>query len=142
MWDATANTMKTSTTPAPQSMPAQRYAPAELESFRQLLAERLANTDASIASLEQALLFDRNNGTDDTSRTSNMLEDGQASLEREEAAHLLSRQLKYRTDLLNALARVANGTYGICRVTGQRIPADRLRAVPTATLCMQAKLNN
>ncbi|HOY29376.1 MAG TPA: TraR/DksA C4-type zinc finger protein [Flavobacteriales bacterium] len=134
--------MKTSTTTAPQSLPAQRYATAELENFRQLLAERLANTDASIATLEQTLLFDRGNGTDDTSRTSNMLEDGQASLEREEAAHLLSRQLKYRTDLTNALARVANGTYGICRVTGQRIPAERLRAVPTATQCIEAKLNN
>jgi DnaK suppressor protein len=134
--------MKTSTTTTPQSVPAQRYASAELESFRQLLSERLANTDASIANLEQTLLFDRGNGTDDTSRTSNMLEDGQASLEREEAAHLLSRQLKYRTDLSNALARIANGTYGICRITGQRIPAERLRAVPTATQCIEAKLNN
>lgn len=134
--------MKTSTTLAPQGLPAQRYATAELEGFRQLLAERLVNTDASIATLEQTLLLDRGNGTDDTSRTSNMLEDGQASLEREEAAHLLSRQHKYRTDLNNALARVANGTYGICRVTGQRIPAERLRAVPTATQCIEAKLNN
>jgi len=131
----------TPTTPHPQA-PAQRYAPAELEGFRQLLTERLAATDASIASLEQVLLLDRSNGTDDTARTTNMLEDGQATLEREEAAHLMARQRKYRKDLTNALARVANGTYGICRVTGQRIPAERLRAVPTATLCMQAKLNN
>ncbi|MGV3638708.1 MAG: TraR/DksA family transcriptional regulator [Flavobacteriales bacterium] len=121
---------------------AQRYAPAELESFRQLVMERLANTDASIASLEQTLLLDRSNGTDDTGRRSNMLEDGQSTLEREEAAHLLARQLKYRADLNNALARISSGTYGICRVTGQRIPVDRLRAVPTATLCMQAKLNS
>ncbi|MBL7950503.1 MAG: TraR/DksA C4-type zinc finger protein [Flavobacteriales bacterium] len=134
--------MNTPATATPHTAPVQRYAAAELEGFRQLLMERLTETDASIASLEQVLLLDRGNGTDDTARTTNVSEDGQATLEREEAAYLMARQRKYRTELSNALARVAHGTYGICRITGQRIPADRLRAVPTATMCMEAKLNN
>ena len=134
--------MQPTPTTAHHQLPAQRYAPAELEGFRQLLVERLAATEATIASLEQVLLLDRSNGTDDTARFTNVQEDGQATLEREEAAHHMARQRKYRTDLTHALARIANGTYGICRATGQRIPAERLRAAPTATLCIQAKLNH
>ncbi|HRF79857.1 MAG TPA: hypothetical protein PL070_07195, partial [Flavobacteriales bacterium] len=120
--------MQPTPTTAHHQVSAQRYAPAELEGFRQLLVERLAATEATIASLEQILFLDRSNGTDDTARFTNVQEDGQATLEREEAAHHMARQRKYRTDLSHALARIAKGTYGICRVTGQRIPAERLRA--------------
>lgn len=130
--------LPTTTNAQPQSP---SFPSLELEEFRQLLLCKLRDVEASIASLEQAVMLDAGNGTDDTYRGSNVAEDGQATLEREEAAYLVARQRKFRAELVRALERVAQGTYGLCLVTGRRIPAERLRAVPTTTLSIEAKLN-
>ena len=80
-----------------------------------------------------------NNGTDDTGRTFNMMEDGSDTLSREEVAQLAARQEKFISNLRNGLTRIENKTYGICRVTGKLINKDRLKLVPHATLSIEAK---
>lgn len=122
-----------------QSVQLQRYGVDALQEFRTIILEKISCVQATLDMLETTLLLDRNNGTDDTYRTHNLQEDGQETLEREEAARMVARQRKFHQDLKNALARIEQGTYGICRATGRLIPAERLRAVPHATLCMEAK---
>lgn len=119
--------------------PLQRYDTENLREFRRIILEKLADTEATLGLLEGTLLLDRNNGTDDTYRTHNVQEDGQETMEREEAARMVIRQRKFQQELKSALARIEQGTYGICRATGRLIPAERLRAVPHATLCVEAK---
>ena len=121
--------------PAP-SLP---YTAAELADFKRIIDQKMADTAATLLLLEQSLLLDHNNGTDDTARTQSLTEDGQYTMEREEAARMVARQRKFKQELHAALVRMEQGTYGICRATGKRIPADRLRAVPHATLCVEAK---
>lgn len=116
-----------------------RYNRAELAEFKRLIEQKLADSSATLLLLEQTLLLDHNNGTDDTARTQSLTEDGQFTLEREEAARMVARQRKFQQELQAALMRIEQGTYGICRATGKLIPADRLRAVPHATLCVEAK---
>jgi DnaK suppressor protein len=82
---------------------------------------------------------DQNNGTDDTSPTFKAFEEGAETLSKEQNAILAGRQEKFLRDLKNALVRIQNKTYGICRVTGKLIGKDRLRAVPHATLSIEAK---
>lgn len=128
------------TTPAqPATAMPTRYTQQELDGFRTLIQEKLTDTGTTLALLEQSLLLDHNNGTDDTSRTQSLTEDGQYTLEREEAAMMVARQRKFQQELRAALMRIEQGTYGICRSTGKLIPAERLRAVPHATLCVEAK---
>lgn len=117
----------------------ERYGQEELAEFRGIIEQKLKDTEETLALLEQSLLLDQNNGTDDTARSQSLTEDGQATLEREEAAHMVARQRKFQGELRAALMRIEQGTYGLCRVTGKRIPAARLRAVPHATLCVEAK---
>lgn len=116
-----------------------RYDAAQLREFRRLIETKLGDTNDTLALLEQSLLLDHNNGTDDTSRSQNLTEDGQTTLEREEAARMVARQRKFQQELRAALVRIEQGTYGVCRATGKLIPAERLRAVPHATLCVEAK---
>lgn len=80
------------------------------------------------------------NGTDDTAGTYKTLEDGSATLEKESINQLAARQKKFIDNLESALVRIENKTYGICRETGKLIPKERLRAVPHATLSIEAKL--
>ncbi len=82
-----------------------------------------------------------NNGTDDTSPQFKSFEEGSITMSKERNSQLASRQEKFIRDLKNAIVRIENKTYGICRVTGKLIEADRLKLVPHATLSMEAKLN-
>ncbi len=119
--------------------PVLRYGTEQLNEFRAIIQQKLADSRLSADQLESALLLDRSNGTDDTYRHLDILEGGQESLEREEAARHLERQRQFQQQLQNALARIEQGTYGVCRATGILIPVERLRAVPHATLSMEAK---
>jgi RNA polymerase-binding transcription factor DksA len=91
--------------------------------------------------LKQTLSNEDNHGTDDTSPSFKLLEDGSDVMSKEETAQLASRQEKYIVNLKNALVRIENKAYGICRVTGKLIPKERLRSVPHATLGIDAKLS-
>ena len=115
-----------------------RYSDSELEEFRQLINDKLKEAHEDYDMLKASLSND-NHGTDDTGRTFNMMEDGSETLSREEVAQLAARQEKFIENLKNALMRIENKTYGICRVTGKLIAKERLKLVPHATLSIEAK---
>lgn len=117
-----------------------RYADAELKEFKDLLLEKLRSSKEELAALATSLSSPNANGTDDTSGTYKTLEDGSATLEKEQINQLAARQKKFIEQLEAALVRIENKTYGICRETGKLIPKERLRAVPHTTLTMEAKL--
>ena len=116
-----------------------RYSDEELEEFRQLINEKLAVAQRDYDALKASLMNADNNSTDDTSPTYKVLEEGANTLSKEETTRLAQRQMKFIRSLQAALVRVGNKTYGICRETGKLIPKERLRAVPHATLCIEAK---
>lgn len=118
-----------------------RYTDKELGEFKELIIEKLKEAQADYDLLKQTLSNEDNHGTDDTSPTFKLLEDGSDVLSKEETAQLAARQEKYIINLKNALVRIENKTYGICRVSGKLIPKERLRSVPHATLGIDAKLN-
>ncbi len=118
-----------------------RYSDAELAEFKELILQKLAEAKADYDLLKQTLSHADDHGTDDTSPTFKLLEDGSDVLSKEETAQLAARQEKYIINLQNALVRIENKTYGVCRVTGKLIPKERLRSVPHATLSIDAKLN-
>ena len=117
-----------------------RYSDAELKEFRELIIKKLNEATRDYELLKNTLSHKDDHGTDDTSPTFKLLEDGSDVLSKEETAHLAARQEKYIQNLKNALIRIENKTYGICRVTGKLIPKERLRSVPHATLSIDAKL--
>lgn len=117
-----------------------RYSDAELKEFRELINKKLGEATRDYELLKNTLSHKDDHGTDDTSPTFKLLEDGSDVLSKEETAHLAARQEKYIQNLKNALIRIENKTYGICRVTGKLIPKERLRSVPHATLSIDAKL--
>lgn len=118
-----------------------RYSDSELKEFKDIITEKIRVAKEELASLTQSLSSPNSNGTDDTAGTFKTLEDGSATLEKEQINQLAARQKKFIEGLEAALVRIENKTYGICRVTGKLIPKERLRAVPHATLSMEAKLN-
>lgn len=118
-----------------------RYSDKELAEFKELILEKLREAQADYDLLKQTLSNEDNHGTDDTSPSFKLLEDGSDVMSKEETAQLASRQEKYIIALKNALVRIENKAYGICRVTGKLIPKERLRSVPHATLGIDAKLN-
>jgi RNA polymerase-binding transcription factor DksA len=118
-----------------------RYTDKELAEFRELILKKLEEAQADYDLLKQTLSHADDHGTDDTSPTFKLLEDGSDVLSKEETAQLASRQEKYIVSLKNALVRIENKSYGICRATGKLIPKERLRSVPHATLSIDAKLN-
>ena len=118
-----------------------RYADKELEEFRAIINKKLEDAKRELTTLQAQLTSANDHGTDDTANTFKMLEDGSDSLAKEEAGQLASRQRKFIEQLENALVRIENKTYGICRVTGKLIPKERLRAVPHTTQSIEAKLN-
>jgi len=118
-----------------------RYSDKELEEFREIINEKLTNARRELATLQAQMTAANEHGTDDTASTFKILEDGSDSLAKEEAGQLASRQKKFIEQLENALVRIENKTYGICRVTGKLIPKERLRAVPHTTQSIEAKLN-
>ena len=117
-----------------------RYSDAELQEFKSLITDKLRSSREELAALSQSLSNPNMNGTDDTAGTYKTLEDGSATLEKESINQLAARQRKFIDNLENALVRIENKTYGICRETGKLIPKERVRAVPHATLSMEAKL--
>jgi RNA polymerase-binding transcription factor DksA len=116
-----------------------RYNDAELEEFKELINGKLAEARIDFEGLRGALSHKDDHGTNDTSPSFKMMEDGSETLSREEMSQLANRQEKFITHLENALTRISNKTYGVCRVTGKLIPKERLKAVPHATLSIEAK---
>ena len=116
-----------------------RYSDTELEEFRAIIQEKLDQAIKDYELLKEAYTNDSNNGTDDTSPTFKAFEEGSETMSKEQNAQLAARQDKFIRDLKNALLRISNKTYGICRVTGKLINKDRLKLVPHATLSIEAK---
>jgi RNA polymerase-binding transcription factor DksA len=116
-----------------------RYSDKELEEFRVLIEEKIVKAKSHLDLLRSSYMNDGNNGTDDTSPTFKAFEEGSETMSREANTQLAIRQEKFIRDLKNALLRIENKTYGICRVTGKLINKDRLKLVPHATLSIEAK---
>jgi len=116
-----------------------RYTDQDLEEFRTIINNKLEEARKDYDLLKQTLANTDNNGTEDTSPSFKMIEDGSETLGREETAQLAGRQEKFIKHLEDALLRIRNKTYGICRVTGKLISKERLRLVPHATLSIEAK---
>lgn len=117
-----------------------RYSESDLQEFKGLLLDKLRSAKEELNALATSLSSPNANGTDDTAGTYKTLEDGSATLEKEQINQLAARQKKFIEQLEAALVRIENKTYGICRETGRLIPKERLRAVPHTTLSMEAKL--
>ncbi|MCD6596972.1 MAG: TraR/DksA C4-type zinc finger protein [Bacteroidales bacterium] len=118
-----------------------RYSDKELEEFKQLIIEKINKAKEDYNLLKSIISHESSNDTEDTSPTFKVLEEGAATLSKEEAGKLAQRQYKFLQHLEAALIRIENKTYGICRETGKLIGKERLRAVPHATLCIEAKQN-
>ena len=116
-----------------------RFSDKELAEFKQIIEAKLVEAKEDFRLLSGQLDHSDDHGTDDTGRSFNMMEDGSETMSREEMAQLAARQEKFIQNLTNALRRIENKTYGICRVTGKLINKDRLRLVPHATLSIEAK---
>jgi DnaK suppressor protein len=116
-----------------------KYSEEELEEFKELINAKLEKAKKELELLIDAFSHKDGNTTDDTSPTFKLMEDGAEVSSKEEIGQLATRQKKFIQNLEHALLRIKNGTYGICRVTGKLIPKERLRAVPHATLSMEAK---
>ncbi len=116
-----------------------RYTDAELEEFRQIINEKLEKAQKDYELLRNGITNMDGNDVTDTSPTFKVLEEGAATLSKEESGRLAQRQMKFIQHLQAALVRIENKTYGICRDTGKLIPKERLRAVPHATLSIEAK---
>ena len=116
-----------------------RYSDEELENFRKLIEEKINKAQADLELLRSAYMNDCNNGTDDTSPTFKAFEEGSETMSKEANTQLAIRQEKFIRDLKNAMVRIENKTYGVCRVTGKLINKQRLLLVPHATLSIEAK---
>lgn len=115
-----------------------KYSDADLAEFKELIESKLEEARKDLEMLNSAISND-NNGTNDTSPSFKMMEDGSDTLSREETSQLAARQEKFINSLNNALIRIENKTYGVCRETGNLISKARLRIVPHATLSIEAK---
>ena len=118
-----------------------RYSDEELQEFKELIQAKLEKANLEYERLRSSLSNLDGNDVADTSPTFKVLEEGATTLNKEEAGHLAQRQKKFIQNLQAALVRIENKTYGVCRKTGKLIPKERLRAVPHATLSMEAKLS-
>ncbi len=117
----------------------QRYNDADLQEFREIIQGKIDKAERDLMLIRESFINDQNNGTDDTSPTFKAFEEGAETLSKEQNSILAGRQEKFVRDLKNALIRIENKTYGVCRVTGKLIPKERLLAVPHATLSIEAK---
>lgn len=116
-----------------------RYSDSELAEFRELINLKIEKAQADLELIKSAYMNDLNNGTDDTSPTFKAFEEGSETMSKEANSQLAIRQEKFIRDLKNALIRIENKTYGICKVTGKLINKDRLKLVPHATMSIEAK---
>ena len=118
-----------------------KYSDEELEEFKEIILKKLDKAKNDYELLKNTITLEDGNDTQDTSPTFKVLEEGASVLSKEEAGKLAQRQMKFIQHLRAALSRIDNKTYGICRETGILIPKERLRAVPHATLSIDAKNN-
>ncbi len=116
-----------------------RYSDEELDEFKQLILEKLERAKHDYEQMMAVLRNKEGNDVGDTSPTYKVLEEGSATQSKEEITTMAARQQKFIQGLQSALVRIENKTYGVCRVTGKLIPKERLRAVPHATLSIEAK---
>ncbi len=116
-----------------------RYSDSELAEFRELINLKIEKAQADLELIKSAYMNDLNNGTDDTSPTFKAFEEGSETMSKEANSQLAIRQEKFIRDLKNALIRIENKTYGICKVTGKLINKERLKLVPHATMSIEAK---
>ncbi len=116
-----------------------RYSDEELREFKELIMKKLEKAQEDYVMYKNSITHSDGNDISDTSPTFKVLEEGAATLSKEEAGKLAQRQLKFIQHLQAALIRIENKTYGVCRDTGKLISKERLRAVPHATLCIDAK---
>ncbi|MDG1381613.1 MAG: TraR/DksA C4-type zinc finger protein [Flavobacteriales bacterium] len=116
-----------------------RYSDSDLQEFEALIHSKLEQARSDFDQLQRSLSYEDDNRTEDTAPTFKMMEDGSDTMSREETAQLAARQQKFIMNLENALLRIKNKTYGICRVTGKLIAKERLRLVPHATMSIEAK---
>ena len=116
-----------------------RYSDAELEEFRAIIMEKLDKAKKDYDLLRSGITNADGNDVSDTSPTFKVMEEGAATLSKEEAGRLAQRQMKFIQSLQAAIIRIENKTYGVCRETGKLIAKERLRAVPHATLSIEAK---
>ena len=115
------------------------YTNKELKEFKQIIIEKIECAEEDLALLKSAYANDADNGTEDTSPTFKAFEEGSTTLSKEENMKLAMRQEKFINNLKNALIRIQNKSYGVCRVTGKLISKDRLKLVPHSTLSIEAK---
>ena len=116
-----------------------RYSDADLAEFKALINEKIEKAQHDLELIKSAYMNDHNNGTDDTAPTFKAFDEGSEVMSKESNSQLAIRQGKFIRDLKNALIRIENKTYGICRVTGKLINKKRLELVPHATLSIEAK---
>jgi len=116
-----------------------KYPDSDLAEFKEIILNKIKFAEEDLALIKSAFKNDSNNGTDDTSPTFKAFEEGSETMSKEANVQLAIRQEKFIRDLKNALLRIENKTYGVCRVTGKLIQKERLKLVPHATLSIEAK---
>ncbi len=116
-----------------------RYSDEELQEFKTIILDMLDKAKKEYKTLRDMVTHGSSNDIEDTSPTFKIMEEGAATLSKEEAGQLAQRQYKFIQNLEAALVRIENKTYGVCRMTGKLIPKERLRLVPHATLTVEAK---
>ena len=116
-----------------------RYSDQDLAEFKSIIEEKIKHAQEDLTLIESTFKNDSNNGTDDTSPTFKAFEEGSETMSKEANVQLAIRQEKFLRDLKNALLRIENKTYGVCRVNGTLIQKERLKLVPHATLSIAAK---
>ena len=115
-----------------------RYSDSDLKEFEELIHSKLEQARSDFDQLQRSLSYEDDNRTEDTAPTFKMMEDGSDTMSREETAQLAAPE-EFIMNLENALLRIKNQTYGVCRVTGKLIAKERLRLVPHATMSIEAK---
>lgn len=118
-----------------------KYSDGELKEFEELILDKLEKAKNELNTLKNSLSRRNSSGTDNTASNTKVLEDGADTAEKEAISQLAARQQKFISNLENALVRIKNGTYGICKDTGKLISKERLKAVPHTTQSIEAKLN-
>jgi len=116
-----------------------KYSKEDLQEFKAIIEKKIARAEGDLTLLKAAFKNDANNGTDDTSHSFKSFDEGSEVMNKEANVQLAIRQEKFIRDLNNALLRIENNVYGICRVTGKLIQKERLKLVPHATLSIEAK---
>jgi RNA polymerase-binding transcription factor DksA len=118
-----------------------RYGDDDLQEFKEIILKKLESAKTELKYLTDQIKHENENGTDDTGSAYVTMDDGSATLQKESAGQLASRMQKFIDNLNNALVRIENKSYGICKVTGKLISKERLRAVPHTTQSIEAKKN-